>query len=422
MRREQFVRIITSLGGKAYLVGGCVRDALMNKNPKDHDYCVIGIHERDFINAFPQAEKVGTSFPVYLVDIDGEVSEIAFARKEWKSGMGYHGFTFKVDPSITIEDDLSRRDTTMNAMAVDLSTGELIDPFNGRIDIERKVVRAINIHFCDDPTRALRAARQAAQHGFAVDPYTISMMNKCAKELAHEPRERIVKELKAALGAKRPSVFFTSMPPLLLEVVFPELKQLIGQSKYYPEGDAFNHVMLVLDRVAQDTSSKTARFCALFCHDIEKPKLFDLRSYKKRKELDLVDKIDTRMTLPKEWKIAAKFVHTYHSMVQTADNPDIIVHILMEIERNQLTVSEFRCICSADSISRTIPLWLLHAEQLLDMFKNIRGANAPRTLRGIDVGNWIDHRRAEILVKFVSDASQRNQHGQSSLYFNANFK
>lgn len=210
MTELEFVNIIKSLEGRVFLVGGAVRDIFLNKKPKDRDYVISGVLERDFIHAFPESEKVGNSFPVYLVDIDGEMSEIAFARKERKVGEGYHGFEVSFDPSITIEEDLYRRDTTMNSIALELPDYIIIDPFNGKKDIEDRIIRATSKYFLQDPVRALRAARQAAQHDFSIDKETYVMMFMCKNELANEPTERIMLELDKSFKAEKPSMFFNN--------------------------------------------------------------------------------------------------------------------------------------------------------------------------------------------------------------------
>lgn len=406
MKRTEFATTIEGLGGKAYLVGGCVRDKLMGKVPKDHDYSITGVSEDAFTSAFPDAKRVGTSFPVYLMEIDDETCEVAFARKEWKSGMGYHGFKFEVDPSIPIEEDLSRRDTTMNAIAVDVLSGTIIDPFDGKKDIKEGRVKAINDHFCDDPTRALRAARQAAQHGFIVDPYTTQMMEKCAEELAQEPTERIFNELKLALGSAKPSIFFNSMPEILLKVAFPEIYALIGKTqpkKYHPEGDAFNHSMIVVDKAAAKTDSLKARFCALY-HDIGKgttpPEVLPHHYGHERRGMEILDEIDNRMTLPKDWKAAAKFVCHYHMMVKVVEHPGSIVKVLMELDKTPLTTKEFKVVCAADSNTNFVPLWLRCGDDFIQLLKKfVSGDDAPDHLSGPQVGEWIHNQRSQLFRK-----------------------
>ena len=191
MSEREFIDRVQSIGGRVYLVGGAVRDKLRGVRPKDRDYCITGVTEDQFVELFPNAKKVGISFPVFLMRLDEQSIEVAFARREKKSGTGYRGFTVIFDPSVSIEEDLFRRDTTINAIAIELPSGRLIDPFGGAADISAKKIRAVSEHFVDDPVRALRAARQAAEFHFEITPETLVAMNKCGAELALEPADRL---------------------------------------------------------------------------------------------------------------------------------------------------------------------------------------------------------------------------------------
>ena len=229
MTEFEFAKKIGAAGGKAYLVGGAVRDKFRGVEAHDRDYCVTGIDEKIFTEVFPNAAKFGKSFPVYSVEIDGSFCEVAFARTEKKIGTGYRGFEILFAPNVTIEQDLYRRDTTINAMAIELLSGKLIDPFGGREDVLNKKIRAVSEHFTDDPVRALRAARQAAQFNFEICAETIEAMRLCKEELAHEPTERIFDELETALKTDKPSIFFRSLERAdLLEITFPEIFNLRG--------------------------------------------------------------------------------------------------------------------------------------------------------------------------------------------------
>ena len=208
MTEIDFARKIHSLGGKAYLVGGAVRDKFRGVHAHDRDYCVTGVDKKIFAATFPNAAKFGKSFPVYSVEIDGKFCEVAFARTERKIGTGYRGFEILFTPNVTIEQDLFRRDTTINAMAIEILSGELVDPFGGREDVINKKIRAVSEHFIDDPVRALRAARQAAQFNFEIIAETVEAMKLCGEELSHEPTERIFDELETALKTDKPSIFF----------------------------------------------------------------------------------------------------------------------------------------------------------------------------------------------------------------------
>jgi len=268
---------IKSEGGRLYLVGGAVRDTLIGKTVHDEDYCVTGLSCEKFQEMFPKAYLRGKSFGVF--DIDGR--EFAMARTELKQGRGHKEFQIKVDSKISIEEDLARRDITINAIAKDILTGQILDPFNGQEDLKNKVIRATTYHFKEDPLRVYRAARFAAQLGFLVENDTIKQMNDLKEELETLSKERVFVEVSKALATYRPSVFFEVLKKAdVLDIHFKEIKDLIGAEqpqKYHPEGDAYNHTMLALDMASSmtekfDTNRKLEiRFSALV-HDLGKGK------------------------------------------------------------------------------------------------------------------------------------------------------
>lgn len=183
---------------KIYLVGGAVRDTLLGLDPKDRDYVVVGSTEQEMLTLGFQ--KVGASFPVFLKD--GE--EYALARTERKVSRGYHGFDVQFDSSITLEDDLSRRDLTINSMAMDLETNELIDLFGGQEDLNRGILKHTSEAFREDPIRVLRIARFAARYSFSIHEDTKTLMAKVAPELDTVPPERIWTEFQKGLMEKCP--------------------------------------------------------------------------------------------------------------------------------------------------------------------------------------------------------------------------
>lgn len=192
---------------KIYLVGGAVRDKVMGIEPKDRDYVVVGASPADMLDLGYQ--QVGADFPVFLHPTSGE--EYALARTERKTGVGYNGFVTTFDPSITLEDDLIRRDLTMNAMAMDLETGEIIDPFGGRRDIEHRTLRHTSDAFAEDPVRVLRTARFAARYKFDICPLTIQLMKRVAPELDHVPQERVFAEFQKGLMEDAPIRMFEAL-------------------------------------------------------------------------------------------------------------------------------------------------------------------------------------------------------------------
>lgn len=183
---------------KIYLVGGAVRDTLLGRQIKDKDFVVVGATPQQMIDM--GFEQVGSSFPVFLKN--GE--EYALARTERKTGVGYNGFETTFDPSVTLSDDLLRRDLTINSMAQDLETGEIIDPFNGCDDLSRGILRHTSSAFAEDPVRVLRTARFAARYGFSVDLTTHQLMSKVVPELDHVPQERIWAEFAKGLMEDNP--------------------------------------------------------------------------------------------------------------------------------------------------------------------------------------------------------------------------
>lgn len=408
MTELEFAEKIHAAGGTAYLVGGAVRDKFRGVKAHDRDYCVTGVAENTFVDAFPNVEKFGKSFPVYSVDIDAAHCEVAFARTERKVGTGYRGFEILFDPNVTIEQDLYRRDTTINAMAIELLSGELIDPFGGREDVLNKKIRAVSEHFTDDPVRALRAARQAAQFGFEICAATIEAMRSCGEELAHEPSERIFNELETALKTDKPSIFFRSLERAdLLEITFPEVAQLRGKVQpieFHPEGDAYEHTLQVLDEVAKINPKPLVRFAAL-AHDFGKgttPEEMLPHHYKhEQRGLDVLRQMNRRMTLPTGWRKFATFVIREHMRAPLLEKPGKITELLMNLCGLKFTVKDFCDIIRIDY--HGLPPYLEHAQEIIDALKKIGGKNAPPELEGSQIGEWI---RAARTRKFIELAKE----------------
>ena len=391
---QYFTEQLNQAGAKAYIVGGWVRDRLRGVTPHDKDYMVAGITEKAFMELFPQAQKVGRSFPVFLLTVDDRKCEIAFARKEQKTGEGYRGFAIVYDPQVTVEDDLYRRDTAMNSMAMELPGLLLHDPYGGADDVRQQRIRAVSAHFCEDPVRALRAARQAAEFGFTITEETYRYMQACREELAAEPAERLLNELRRALAADRPSLFFRALAQAeLLSATFPELAALIGKTQpaaFHPEGDAFEHTMLVVDTVAAETDSILARFCALV-HDLGKgttPRSMEPHHYgHEQRGLEVLHQWNARMTLPRDWLQGGLFVIREHMRAPRLGKDPKIVDLLLSLDRSVLTVSEFQAVIRADHHS--LPYYLEQAEVFLQAMKQINGRDCPPGLMGKQIGEWI---------------------------------
>ena len=402
MTEAAFVEQIHSAGARVFRVGGCVRDRFRGVLAKDVDYVLTGMTEEQLCTLFPRAEKIGRAFPVYHVRVDGVRREVAFARRERKTGTGYRGFAVAFDPSVTIEEDLYRRDTTMNAMAMELPTEELFDPYGGRADIAAGVIRAVSPHFTDDPVRALRAARQAAEFGFAVEEETLCYMNACAAELKNEPTERLMGELRRALAAPRPSVFFRVLRAAdLLAVTFPEIAALAGQTQpteFHPEGDALAHTLAMVDAVARETEETKTRFAALV-HDLGKgltsQEMLPHHYGHERTGLDALAAWNRRMTLPHDWMKAAIFVIREHMRAPRLTRPGKIADLLLGIGASGLSIAEFNVIIRADHGS--LPDYLVHGAEYLAAMRTVTGRSAPPELSGAEIGRWLREQRVRIL-------------------------
>ena len=271
---------IHDAGGRALLVGGCVRDELMGARPKDWDlevYNLAADRVREVLDQFGPVNVVGESFTVYKL---GQHLDVSIPRRERKTGHGHKGFVIEGDPSMSVVEALRRRDFTINAILQDPLTGELIDPHNGQVDIDRRVLRAVSSDtFAEDSLRVLRAAQFAARFQFEIDADTVALCREI--DLTDLPAERIWGELeKLLMQAQHPSVGLEWLRRLgAIEKLFPEIQSLIGvpqDPEWHPEGDVFVHTQLVIDRARElidDLSyprSVTVMLAAL-AHDFGKP-------------------------------------------------------------------------------------------------------------------------------------------------------
>lgn len=304
---------IKEKGGTLYLVGGAVRDELLENKVHDEDYCVQGIEVNDFEELFPNSYKRGKFFGVY--DIEGK--EFALARKEIKKGEGHKGFVIKIGKEISIKEDLSRRDITINSIAKEVLTGKLIDPYNGIQDLKNKIIKATTNAFKEDPLRTYRVARFASVLNFSVEENTLKMMNELKKELGTLSQERVFEEFKKALASNKPSIFFEILKKAdVLDIHFKEIYDLIGSTqpeKYHPEGDSYVHTMMVVDKAAELTKDLNIRFSALV-HDLGKgvtPKEMLPHHYgHDKKGVNLVESLGKGLKIPNSWmkcgKVSAK--------------------------------------------------------------------------------------------------------------------
>jgi len=271
---------IRAAGGRALLVGGCVRDQLMGTEPKDWDLEVYQLEPtrlREVLDQFGTVNVVGEAFTVYK--LDGHL-DVSIPRRERKSGSGHRGFVIEGDPAMTVEEATRRRDFTINAILLDPFTHEVFDPFDGQRDLKNKILRAVSVDtFAEDSLRVLRAAQFAARFEFNIDPETVSLCQEI--DLSDLPAERIWGEMeKLLLRAQRPSLGLEWLRKLgVLNKIFPEIDALIDvkqDPEWHPEGDVFVHTKLVIDgaRKAIDDlpyAKKITVMLAALAHDFGKP-------------------------------------------------------------------------------------------------------------------------------------------------------
>ena len=320
---------------KTYVVGGAVRDALLGLPVKDRDHVVVGATpEQMLAQGFT---PVGKDFPVFLHPVSHE--EYALARTERKTAPGYTGFAFHAAPDVTLEQDLQRRDLTINAMALD-ADGSLIDPCGGRADLEQKIFRHVAPAFSEDPVRILRIARFAARFaGFKVAPETLALMQQMVMqgEVDALVPERVWQELARGLMEDKPSRMFAVLRDCgALARILPELDALAGvpqPPQHHPEIDAFVHVMLVVDTAAQKQSSLPVRFAALM-HDLGKgttpPEQWPRHIAHEARSVKLVVQVCGRLKIPNEARDLAVMTAREHGNVGRAFEmrADTIVELL----------------------------------------------------------------------------------------------
>lgn len=348
---------INDAGGRLYLVGGALRDEIMGKEKHDEDYCVTGLSSEEFMRLFPMAHVRGKSFEVY----DIENKEFALARIDRKSGLGHKEFEITTDKSITIEQDLERRDITVNSIAKDVLTGEIIDSFNGIEDIRNKIIRATSKAFSEDPLRVYRVARFATKLEFKVDNNTLDLMNSLKNELNTLSKERVFEEFKKALSQNKPSIFFEILRKAnVLDVHFTEIYNLIGALQpieYHPEGDAYNHTMIVLDEISKNTKDLKIRFAGLV-HDLGKgvtPKQEYPHHYGHDKNgVKLVAQLGNRICAPNAWIKCGKVSADEHMRggIFYKMKPSKQVQFLEKVSKSYLGLDGLQLVVNADKGTR----------------------------------------------------------------------
>ena len=305
---------------KRYLVGGAVRDALLGLPGSDRDWVVVGARAQELLDAGYVA--VGRDFPVFLHPQTKE--EHALARTERKTAAGYRGFEVHADPGVTLEDDLLRRDLTINAIAQD-EAGDLIDPHGGQRDIAAKVLRHVSLAFAEDPVRILRLARFAARfHAFSVAPETMLLMQQmvAAGEVDALVPERVWQELARGLMESHPSRMFEVLRACgALARLLPEVDRLWGvpqPAAHHPEVDTGVHLMMVLDMAARLEANLAVRFACL-CHDLGKgtTRVDELPRHlgHEGRSVNLLRDVCTRLRVPVDCRELAEVVAREHGNI-----------------------------------------------------------------------------------------------------------
>ena len=303
-----------------YLVGGAVRDELLGLPARERDWVVVGARPEDLLaRGF---KPVGKDFPVFLHPQTGE--EYALARTERKTGPGYRGFETLFAPDVTLEQDLERRDLTINAIAKDPDSGALIDPFGGQRDLRERTLRHVSAAFVEDPVRVLRVARFAARFaslGFRVAPETLDLMREIAArgELDALVSERVWQETQRALEMPAPARFFEVLRDAnALPAIFPELHALFGvpqPERWHPEIDTGVHTLMVLEQAAKLSDDPVVRFAAL-THDLGKgttpPSEWPRHIAHEQRGVALVEGLCDRLRIPNAYRELAVLVSRYH--------------------------------------------------------------------------------------------------------------
>jgi tRNA nucleotidyltransferase (CCA-adding enzyme) len=312
---------------KTWRVGGAVRDALLGRPVNDHDWVVVGASPKELVDQ--GYLPVGKDFPVFLHPVTRE--EVALARTERKTAPGYHGFTFHADPAVTLEEDLQRRDLTINAMAQD-DDGLIVDPYGGRKDLEARVLRHVSPAFAEDPVRILRIARFAARfHDFTVAPETTTLMSRMVEdgEVDALVAERVWQELSRGLMEERPSRMFEVLRSCgALARLLPEVDGLWGVPQpelHHPEVDTGVHLMMVLDTAARLGAPLTVRYACLG-HDLGKGTTpedeWPRHIAHEARSVKLVERVSERLRVPNECRETAVTVAREHGNVHRSGSLD----------------------------------------------------------------------------------------------------
>ncbi|MBO9661939.1 multifunctional CCA addition/repair protein [Dokdonella sp.] len=369
-----------------YLVGGAVRDQLLGKPVADRDYVVVGATPEEMRRL--GYKPVGKDFPVFLHPHSGE--EYALARTERKTGHGYRGFAFQTDASVTLEQDLERRDLAINAMAVD-AQGAIVDPYGGRRDLQARLLRHVSPAFVEDPVRVLRVARFAARYaplGFRIADETLALMRTMVDggEVDHLVPERVWTETRKALAEPMPSAFVRALRDCgALRVVFPEVDALYGvpqRAEFHPEIDTGTHIELVLDAAARlAPGDDLIGWCAL-THDLGKALTpqHELPRHVRHEHNGVAPlrALCARLKVPTEHAALAELVCRHHLEAHRAFElrASTVLELLEKLDafRRPERLRNFLLACEADKRGR-----LGHADDAYPQADYLRAAHAAAT-------------------------------------------
>lgn len=377
MRMEKFCRIVRQAGGRSYFVGGCVRDHLLSSSESDRDILVVGISMDDFRALFPKAHVQKEPFPVFRFWLDGHLSDICLARRERKLAPGEEpssdaavtrgGVEVVCSPDITIEEDLSYRDITINALAKEITSGRIVDPFGGRRDLRAQRIEAVSERFSHDARRALRAARFHAKLGFEITERTRELMHLCGAGITELSSGTVFNELRKVMEYSVPSRFFIALKEAdILRDAFPFIDRLAGVSLDDGEGDAFDHAMTCVDEVSLATESPKTRFAALM-HDIGSGLGGGAEGHGALGADLITDELPQAYDYGK-WRRAAAAAARWHAELPiAASDPARLIDMMEDVQRSGLEGPEFDKIIFADAGTH---FWFLQK----DAFGSILGA------------------------------------------------
>lgn len=408
---------------QVYLVGGAVRDQLLGRTVVERDYVVVGATPEQMLAA--GYKPVGSDFPVFLHPQSKE--EYALARTERKSGVGYGGFTFYTSPDLPLEEDLIRRDLTINAMAL-AEDGSIIDPYGGQQDLHNRLLRHVSPAFIEDPLRVLRVARFAARYaplGFSVAPETLALMQELVNqgEINHLTPERIWKETQRALLEDRADVYFEVLRQCgALKVIMPEVDALFGvpqRPEYHPEVDTGIHTLMTLQRACEAQYSDRVRFATVL-HDLGKAltpaDLLPRHAEHEARGVEPIRALCQRLKVPSQYQQLAELVCREHLLCHRVMElrPGTIWRLLQRLDvlRRPERVEEFIQACECDARGRlgleNRPYEQAHfMREAIQQVRNIRAIDLPPHIQGADIGEALIEARIAAITLLKNNYTQQ---------------